>query len=184
MRFDKFDDSFEGGPVPDGTHTATIVKAKDWTSEDGSREALIITLRVEGFEDVVKFIEATDPRGHKEALKLGAALGLDPAAGLDPADLVGRELLITTKRGEKDGQPVFDKYGQRRVFVNGMAAVGTPAAPVVERAVAPPAAGNKPAAKRTPKQKADAAATSGTDDDIPFLWIVPLLTAMAAGGMA
>jgi hypothetical protein len=171
MRFDKFeDDGTEGTAVPDGAHVATITKAKNWTSKDGSRSALIVTFKVGAYAEFGKFLDPEVQRDHAAAMKMAAALGLRAGDGLEPDDLIGREVVVVTRQAvDKEGMPVVDELGNRRIWINGFQpANGAAANPPVERAVAPPAAGNKPVAKRTPKQKADAAASGGTDDDIPF----------------
>jgi hypothetical protein len=77
----------------------------------------------------------------------------------------------------KDGEPVLDQDGNQRVYVNGFMpwSTGTGAASPKPEAA--------PRANRTATQKADAA-TGASGDDIPFLWLVPMLTAMAAGVIA
>jgi hypothetical protein len=170
MKFDKFeDDGLDVTAVPDGQHVATITKAKNWRSQDGSRSALIVTFQVGDYAEFGKFLDPEEKRDHAAAMKLAAALGLRASAGLEPDELVGREVIVITRQATKDGMPVLDELGGRRIWVNGFlpteGAVANP--PAVERAVAPES-GQRAPAKRTPKQKADAAAAAGTDDDIPF----------------
>ena len=69
----------------------------------------------------------------------------------------------------------MDRDGNQTVWINGfMPADGDrePAATTVA-----------PRANRTPTQKADAA-SNAPNDDIPFIWLVPMLTAIAAGVIA
>jgi hypothetical protein len=186
MKFDRFEDDGLGATaLPDGQHVATITKAKHWTSQDGSRSALVVTFKVEGYDAFSKFLDPEVQRDHGMAMKLGAALGLRAADGLPPDEITGRELVVITKQATKDGMPVFDELGGRRIWVNGfLPSNGAAAAPpVVERAVAPES-GQRAPAKRTPKQKADAAATGGTDDDIPFLWLIGFVGLVASSVMA
>lgn len=153
MRFDYFDGqaTADEALVPDGSHECEIVSAKDWTSKDGSEQALIVTFRPDGgtYDDFAKFFKPTEKRDHQSAMSLAQAVGIQPGDELGQ-NLVGLPVIVTTKRGAKrDGTPI--------VFINGFAASS--------RKPEPTAA--KPAAKRTATQKADAA-SGASNEDIPF----------------
>lgn len=171
MRFDHFDQAFEAAEelLPDGVHECEITKRKRWDAKDGSRSALIITLTpVEGtHQPVEKWLDPTNKRDHKAAMQLADAIGLPRDADFDDA-IIGRRVQITTARGVKK------TTGETVVYVNAFAASSSPAFEQFREPVA-----EKPVAKRTPTQKAGAA--SGVPgDDIPFLWVLPLLAAVGS----
>lgn len=103
-------------------------------------------------------------------LRKACGMSREEWASTPITDLVGRRVVAR----------VYHKAGNGKTFVNvGEFKPAEPtveravAAPAVERAVAPPAPRATPA--RTATKKADAA---GHDpDDIPFLWVLPIMAA-------
>ena len=163
MKFDQFGDQFDGawedtpgGGKPlaeNGTHPATITKVREWKSGEG----VTVTLEIDGdeFAPVDLLLSPTNERGHKAAVRLLAALGID--GGEIDDQIVGRRVLVVTRQGvnKKDNTPT--------VYVNGTKPIGGDPAPP------PPAPERKPAA-RTNAQKVAAAKgeEAGGSDDIPF----------------
>ena len=166
MKFDRFDEGFDGswedtpgGGKPlatDGTHAAQITRVREWKSGEG----VTVTLEIDGdeFAPVDLLMSPTNERGHKAAVRLLAALGME--GGEVDDELVGRRVQIVTRQGvnKKDNTPT--------VYVNGIKPIdGEPQA----KPAAPSTAARKPAA-RTNAQKVQAA--KGEDakplDDIPF----------------
>lgn len=135
--------------VPEGDHEFRITKVV----EDAKR------MRVDLGHDDRRYglVFADMPKGAAWAGKivsqLAAALGMSASewAAATPATLKGRRVRAR----------IYHKVGNSgRLFVN----VGGFEPP----AEAAAAADAKPAARRTPKQKADAAASTLPEDDIPF----------------
>lgn len=178
MKFDKFnDEDFAASTMPDGEHDVEIVKVKAVTSRKTGQEFAVLVLRDvnDSYDQVEKWLSPDNKRDQRTVMDLNAALGRAWDAEIDDS-IAGQVVAIASKRAVKDGEPVLDQEGNQRVYVNGfLPATGTvAAAPKQEPA---------PRANRTATQKADAA-TSFPNDEIPFLWIVPMLTAMAAGVIA
>jgi len=166
MRFDRFELAFDGNwedtpgsgkPLAtDGTHAAQITRVRDWRSGEG----VTVTLEIDGeeFAPVDLLMAPATERGHKAAVRLLAALGIE--GGEIDGDLVGRRVQIVTKQGvnKKDDTPM--------VYVNGIKPYGEPES--VEPP--PPAKAERKAPARTAAQKVQAA--KGEDakplDDIPF----------------
>jgi len=167
MKFDQFNRTYEdiqgGGstagakyqPVPDGEHEFEIKKIG--TYED----KLIVTLATASgsFAWVSKFLDPAEERDHDLAVCLLHSLGLPEDTDIDES-LVGRFVKAETKQGFKNGQPVLDKHGNQRVYVNSF----WPSKFEQQSQ-------KKPAA-RTPLQKAKAhaeqAGGEAGGDDIPF----------------
>lgn len=159
MRFDMFDEEPETSSViPDGTHECEIAAVKTVTVKTSGRELLVLTLRdaEQRWNPVQRFLDPSEPRDHKLAMQLIAALGLDRPEIND--SVVGRMVKVTTKRAVKDGVQVLDAAGTPRVWVN---AFEPSSAPTLEQAE------ERKQPKRTPTQKADAA-SGASGDDIPF----------------
>lgn len=157
MRFEQFDQAYEAeeNRLPDGDNEVEIVRVKEWQSKTDSRTALILTLRPVGQDaaDVEKWLDPSRKDDHKAAMQLADCLGIARDDDLTQDNLVGRRVIVKTKRAEsRKGEPI--------VYVNRFAAVDQTAT-----SEPPPAA--KPAA-RTPKQKVEAAGQGGSNDDIPF----------------
>jgi hypothetical protein len=178
VKFDKFnDEDFAASTMPDGEHDMEIVKVKSVTSKKTGQEFAVLVLRDvnDSYDQVEKWLSPDNKRDQRTVMDLNAALGRAWDAEIDDS-IAGQVVAIASKRAVKDGEPVLDQDGNQRVYVNGF----LPATGTVAGAQKPAAA---PRANRTATQKADAA-TSFPNDEIPFLWIVPLLTAIAAGVMA
>ena len=155
--------------VPDGENLCEVIAAKEWTSPSGDRSALIVTLqpcdiRYGAFD---KWLDPNEPRDRKAAKELREACGLPPGTDLNEGTLKGCRVMVTTKAAVKNGEPVTDKQGRQRVWVNGIAA-----APQWKQNGARAAAAQaKPQPARTPhqKHKASLAQAGGEDgDDVPF----------------
>ena len=155
MRFDDW--GGESGPepiVPNGTHSAEILEAKERTfkffqeDKNPSGAGLLVVLSVPGFAS----IETKTPshyRGKIEAICRAARVALPtPGEDWDERSLVGRMVMIETTQDTR-------KDGSQYVKV------------LKWHAGADPLPASKPAA-RTPAAKVEAAGQKGADDDIPF----------------
>lgn len=123
MRFDRFNsDEPEtiAEVLADGDHVCDITAAKDWTSQDGAREAVIMTFTpVSGSPAFDKFFDPSEERDHKAAQELLAAVCLPPDA--DSGAVKGFRVTVTTKRAtDKAGLPKIDtRTGLQKLWVNG-----------------------------------------------------------------
>jgi hypothetical protein len=155
MRFDDW--GGESGPepiVPNGTHSAEILEAKERTfkffqeDKNPSGAGLLVVLSVPGFAS----IETKTPshyRGKIEAICRAARVALPtPGEDWDERSLVGRMVMIETAQDTR-------KDGSQYVKV------------LKWHAGADPLPASKPAA-RTPAAKVEAAGQGGSPDDIPF----------------
>ena len=171
MKFDRFDDGETATAtevLPDGDHVCEITGEKEWASQDGSREAVIVTFTpVNGAPAFDKFLDPAQERDTKDARGLLAALGLPADHDLGDGSLKGRRVTVTTKRAtDKAGEPKFDKRsGLQTLWVNGFKAAAQAPAPKLAREVATEE-NAKRIAKRTASQKATAAMDD--QDDVPF----------------
>jgi hypothetical protein len=161
MRFDRFS-SDEPETITevlvDGDHVCDITATKDWTSQDGAREAVIMTFTpVSGSPAFDRFFDPSEERDHKAARELMWAAGLPPDA--DSGELKGKRVTVTTKRAtDKLGSPKIDtRTGLQKLWVNGF----SPATQVEATADEPQWKVNAQAKNRT------AAKVAGSDD-IPF----------------
>ena len=123
MRFDRFN-SDEPETITevlaDGDHVCDITGTKDWTSQDGAREAVIMTFTpIDGHPAFDKFFDPSEERDHKAARELMAAAGLPPDA--DSSELKGKRVTVTTKRAtDKAGLPKIDtRTGLQKLWING-----------------------------------------------------------------
>ena len=96
MRFDRFNDD-EPQPVAevleDGDHVCEITAEKEWTSQDGAREAVILTFTpVSGHPAFDKFFDPSEERDHKAAHQLLAAAGLAGDTDVGAGGLRGRRV--------------------------------------------------------------------------------------------
>jgi hypothetical protein len=153
--------------VPDGENLCEVIAAKEWVSKEGDRSALIVTLqpcdiRYGAFD---KWLDPAEARDRKAAKELREACGLPTGTDLNEGTLKGARVMVTTKAAVKNGEPVTDKNGRQRVWVNGIAA-----APQWKQNGARAAAAQAKPVARTPHQKfkAEVAAAGGDDDDPPF----------------
>ena len=166
----RFDEDFDDGPapgaeiVPDADNLCEVIAAKEWTSKDGDRSALIVTfqpsdIRYAAFD---KWLDPSSDRDKRTAKLLREACCLPPGADLGEKTLKGCRVIVTTMAAVKNGEPVTDKQGRQRVWVNNIAACPHWKAARIETPAKPPA--------RTPQQKAKAAtaAAGGDPDDVPF----------------
>jgi len=159
----RFDDVWgdESGPepiVPNGTHSAEILEAKERTfkffqeDKNPSGAGLYVVLSVPGFAS----IETKTPshfRGKIEAICRAARVALPtPGEDWDERCLVGRIVRVET---EQDAR----KDGSQYVKVNKWHPGPDPLPAAVAKA--PPPA-------RTQAAKVEAAGQKGADDDIPF----------------
>lgn len=161
MKFDRFSEKdFEPSVLPDGSHEVQIKTVKSVIMKDGSGDRCIVTFQdIDDANDPVeKWLNPNEKRDQRAAMDINAALGREWDADIDDS-IEGRRLVIVTKRAVKDGEPVLDRDGNQRVYVNSYL-------PSLEPS---PAVDPQPrtVAKRTPTQKADAAAAM-PNDDIPF----------------
>lgn len=154
--------------LPEGEHDLQI-RGVGWL-EDGRLE-----IRLAPDERNYGWVFAKFPKDADWAkrilsgLRKACGMSREEWAATDMTDLVGRRVRtrVYHKAGSKGG--TFVNVGE---FLVGEAAepkverAVAPQAPAVERAVAPPAARPTPP-RRTPTQKADAAAAM-PDDDLPF----------------
>jgi hypothetical protein len=164
MRFDRFNDD---EPLPitqvleDGDHVCEITAEKEWTSQDGNREAVILTFTpLSGNHPFDKFFDPSEERDHKAAHQLLAAAGLEGDTDVGAGQLKGKRVTVTTKRAtDKAGAPKLDaRTGLQKLWVNGFA----PAAQAASQADEPQWKVN--AIKKKPAAKA----VGGGSDDIPF----------------
>ena len=150
--------------VPDGEHLCEITGVKEWSSKDGSREAVIVTLQPVDprYAAIEKWLDPTNERDGGVVAQLGDLIGQDgEEIDICEETCKGLRLKVVAKNGirKRDGVAV--------VYVNGLLAA--PQVPVWQQNREEPAP-KKPAA-RTPLQKAKAAhaAAGGEDgDDVPF----------------
>ena len=178
MRFDRFDEAAAATVtevLPDGDHVCEITAEKEWKSDDGSREATIVTFTPSnGAPAFDKFFDPTNERDHKAAHQLLAAIGLRPDAELGVGQAKGEMVTVTTKRAvDRAGEPKFDKRtGLQQLWVNAFKpAPLAPAAPAATPKWKQTAEDNaQRIAKRTAQQKARAATVEagGDPDDVPF----------------
>ena len=150
--------------VPDGEHVCDVVAVKEWSSREGDRHAVILTLQPADprYAAIEKWLDPSNERDQPLVAQLGDLLGQD-GDEIDIADdtAKGLRLKVTAKNGirKKDGQAV--------VYVNAFSEapqVATTIRPPVWQANAQEQA--KKAAKRTNSQKATASLSE--PDEIPF----------------
>lgn len=177
MRFDKFmedvpEPTFE--VLPDGDHVCEITGEKEWSSQDGSREAVIITFTpIDGHAAFDKFMDPSEERDDRVAKQLLSALGLPKDTDVGKGSLKGLRVTVTTKRAaDKAGEPIVDKRtGLQRLWINGFAFAHQTAAaaePVWRKNV------------ETRKKSASNVSVGGSDD-IPFLWLVAIVASVIGG---
>jgi hypothetical protein len=163
MRFDRFSsDEPEtiAEVLADGDHVCDITAAKYWASQDGAREAVIMTFTpASGSPAFDKFFDPSEERDHKAAQELLAAAGLPLDA--DSGELKGKRVTVTTRRAtDKAGLPKVDaRTGLQKLWINGFSPAQQAAAAGDESQWKV----NALAKKRTP-----AKAAGGGSDDIPF----------------
>ena len=171
MRFDRFSDdgaTATAEVLPDGDHVCEITAEKEWASQDGSREAVIVTFTpVNGAPSFDKFLDPAEERDTKDVRLLLAALGLPADHDLGDGSLKGRRVTVTVKRAtDKAGEPKFDKRsGLQTLWVNGFKPAAQAPAPKLAREVATEETARR-IAKKTQAQKASAAMND--PDDVPF----------------
>lgn len=149
--------------VPEGDHVLRIREVIDHGD--------VIELRLVHDDKRFGWVFAKTPKNQQWGKRILSSLRV--AVGMTREEWAAGQ--ITDLVGRRVGARVYHKAGTGRTFVNvgefkpADPAVETATArPPVERAVAlPAAAAARPLAKRTPTQKADAAAAM-PDDDIPF----------------
>lgn len=165
MRFDRF---MEDEPekivevLEDGDHVCEITGEKEWMSQDGAREAVILTFTpISGHPQFDKFFDPSEHRDHKAAKQLLAAAGLAGDTDVGSGALKGLRVTVTTKRAtDKAGEPRVDtRTGLQKLWINGFA----PA----KQAAAPTAAPEWKKNVETRKRSAGPSAGGGSDD-IPF----------------
>lgn len=179
MNWDEFVDSGETATTdrvgeqmcPDGVHVAKIgwvkIQTKEWAKSNGNPDGKCLTVRLDvgkGIKSVFDNIPC-DRRGAVEALCRSARV--DPPRGeWDEEELKG--CFVTF-----ESVIALSSKGSDYVKVKGYKPNAEPLPKEIrERPV-----------NRTPTQKADAA-SNAPDDDIPFIWLLPMLTAIAAGAIA
>jgi hypothetical protein len=165
MRFDRFSDD-EPQPIAevleDGDHVCEITAEKEWTSQDGAREAVILTFTpLSGNHPFDKFFDPSEERDHKAAHQLLAAAGLEGDTDVGAGQLKGKRVTVTTKRAtDKAGLPKVDtRTGLQKIWINGFASAAQPARPADEPQWKVNAIKKKPAAAKV---------AGGGSDDIPF----------------
>jgi len=150
---------------PEGRHEFSIQRIRTIYGTDGS-ERLEITLKhpEARYWPVSASPEVSSKGWRRLAGSLAKALGMSGralAAAIRDGDLVGRQVVARVWHKEGTTGRVFANVGE----FHAAGAEATAPAPV-ERATAAP--GERKPAKRTPKQKAEAASSAVLDDDIPF----------------
>lgn len=148
--------------VPDGEHVCEVVAVKEWSSREGDRHAVILTLQPVDprYAQIEKWLDPSKDRDAPLVAQLGDLLGQD-GDEIDISDETAKGLRV--KVVAKNG--IRKKDGVAVVYVNAFAAAPQPAAvPVWQQNRDQPA---KPNAARTPLQKAKAAADPDSDD-VPF----------------
>ena len=162
MRFDRFSsDEPEtiAEVLADGDHVCDITATKDWVSQDGARDAAIVTFTpIDGHPAFDKFFDPSEERDHKAAHELMAAAGLPPDA--DSGELRGKRVTVTTKRAtDKSGSPKIDtRTGLQKLWINGF----SPAQQAAAKGDAPQRNVN------AQKNQTTAKVAGGGSDDIPF----------------
>jgi len=163
MRFNRFNDEQPQAiaeVLVDGDHVCEITGEKEWTSQDGAREAVILTFTpITGHPAFDKFFDPSDERDHKAAQQLLWAAGLAGDTDVGAGDLKGKRVTVTTKRAtDKLGSPKIDtRTGLQKLWVNGF----TPAQQA-------PATGDLPQWKVNAQQKQRQTVKVAGSDDIPF----------------
>jgi hypothetical protein len=114
MRFDRFS-SDEPEKIAevlvDGDHVCDITATKDWTSQDGAREAVIMTFTpVSGSPAFDKFFDPSEERDHKAAQELMWAAGLPPDATI----LYGKSRGFAKSSGNRTGSASGYRSTHRR----------------------------------------------------------------------
>jgi len=176
MRFDRFSSDEPQAineVLEDGDHVCDITGTKDWTSQDGAREAVIMTFTpTSGRPSFDKFFDPSEERDHKAAQELMAAAGLPSDA--DSSELKGKRVTVTTKRAvDKAGLPKIDtRTGLQKLWVNGFSA-----------AHQAEATADEPVWKVNAQSKKRQTLKAAGSDDIPFLWLLAL-AASVLGGVA
>jgi hypothetical protein len=183
MRFDKFDRTFADtlkddaepalAPVADGVHDFEIKKVK-WIEKVG-KVVIELATASGSFQWIGLWLNPTEQKDHDKAMALLNALGLSEDTDIDDS-LVGRFVALKTAQAVKNGQPVFENDGRRRIYINGIS----------QSKLEVPT--SKPAPRpQTPAAKVAAARgdEAGGEDDIPFMWMLPFALAVASmGGLA
>jgi hypothetical protein len=166
MRFDKFDRTFADtlkddaepalAPVADGVHDFEIKKVK-WIEKVG-KVVIELATASGSFQWIGLWLNPTEQKDHDKAMALLNALGLSEDTDIDDS-LVGRFVALKTAQAVKNGQPVFENDGRRRIFINGIS----------------PSKLEVPASQPAPRPQTPAAKVAaargeepGGGDDIPF----------------
>ena len=168
MRFDQFMEDVPqnmGDVLEDGDHVCEITGEKEWVSQDGARQAVIVTFApVNGLPSFDKFLDPSDQRDDKAAKQLLSALGLPTGTDVGSGAMKGKRVTVTTKRAaDKAGEPVFDKRtGLQRLWINGFSAAKQVATTTAEPEL------KKSASLRTPASRVKESAPAIGSDDVPF----------------
>lgn len=150
--------------VPDGDHDCEIVAVKEWSSREGDRQAVILTLqpRDQRYAAVEKWLDPGNDRDAPLVAQLADVLGLAGDEIDIDQSLVGQAVRITAKNG------IRKKDNTATVYVNAFLEP-KPAPKWQQQEDHPLTTPPKSVAKRTALQKAKAAAAqAGEDDGIPF----------------
>lgn len=164
MNWDDFangDDLPENGEpdilCPEGRHVATIewvgIQSKDWAKKDRNPDGKVLTVKLSvkpGIKPVWESIPVTST---------STIVALCRSAGVHPPRGEWDEKCLKGKAAIFESVIALSKGGNEFVRITKW----LPGPEPLPKAVA-----SKPQAKRTPTAKADAAASGGTDDDIPF----------------
>lgn len=179
MNWDVFvDDEFDAGAAgepqqfpPDGTHVAQIkwvgIQAKKWAEREGNPDGKVLTVKLEvsaKYKPVWESIPCQQ-RGRIEQLCRSARI--DPPRGeWDEQELKGQHVTVETVLA-------LSKAGNEFVKV----AAWKPGPATLPKEV------REAAPRKTLPQKAKAefVAGGGGADDVPFLWLVPMLVALIGG---
>jgi hypothetical protein len=183
MRFDKFDRTFADtlkddaepylAPVADGVHDFEIKKVK-WIEKLG-KVVIELATASGSFQWIGLWLNPTEQKDHDKAMALLNALGLSEDTDINDL-LVGRFVALKTAQAVKNGQPVFENDGRRRIYINGISQSK------LEVPTSKPDRNPQTAAGRVATAKGEEA---GAADDIPFMWMLPLALAVALmGGLA
>jgi hypothetical protein len=178
MNWDEFgEDDFEAvengeqGFVPDGTHVAKIVWAgiqhKEWAKNDRNASGKVLTVKLEVSARYKPVWESIPCHQRGKVEQLCRAARVDPPRGeWDERELKDQMATVETvlalsKAGNEFVKVVTWKPGPEQL-------------PKEIRESAP---------RKTQQQKVTAGfrANGGGIDDVPFLWLVPLLVALIGG---
>ena len=171
MRFDQFDRTFEDAlaeeashatpaldPVPDGTRDFEIMGAK-WIESVGKVVVEFATAS-SSYQKFSLWLKPSEQKDHDKAMLLLNAIGVPRDTPIDD-NLKGRFVALETAQASKNGAPVLEKDGRRRIYINGISRSNLE----IEHPQAKAERNPQTAAGRVATAKGEEA---GEADDIPF----------------